>query len=122
VRGTSKDVARVRIAASLSYIADQRDKWAHRALRLFVKGQGFRMRHILTVSAAAVALLGASPVFAKGCIRGAVAGAVAGHYVGKGHAVLGATAGCVATHHYYAKKAAQQKAAARVQTRRPIRR
>jgi len=80
------------------------------------------MRHILTVSAAAVALAGASPVLAKGCIRGAVAGAVAGHYVGKGHAVLGATAGCVAAHHYYAKKAAQQKAAARARPLQPVRR
>ncbi|WP_445191900.1 hypothetical protein ACT009_15195 [Sphingomonas sp. Tas61C01] len=63
------------------------------------------MRRIFTLSAAALALAAASPVVAKGCIRGAVAGAVAGHYVGRGHAVLGATAGCVATHHYYAKKA-----------------
>jgi hypothetical protein len=63
------------------------------------------MRHILTVSSAAViALVSASPVLAKGCIRGA--GAVAGHYLGKGHAVLGATAGCVATHHYHSRKAA----------------
>ncbi|MDF0486582.1 hypothetical protein PX554_00440 [Sphingomonas sp. H39-1-10] len=53
----------------------------------------------------------ASPALAKGCIRGAAAGGVAGHYVGKGHAVMGAVAGCVAAHHYYAKQARAQKAA-----------
>ncbi|SDA22822.1 hypothetical protein [Sphingomonas sp. NFR15] len=53
----------------------------------------------------------ASPAQAKGCIRGAAAGGVAGHYVGKGHAVMGAVAGCVAAHHYYAKQARAQKAA-----------
>ena len=54
----------------------------------------------------------ASPASAKGCLRGAAAGGVAGHYVGKGHAVLGAMAGCAAMHHHYAKLARQQKAAA----------
>jgi hypothetical protein len=46
-----------------------------------------------------------APAFAKGCVRGAAAGAVAGHMVGKGHAVLGAAAGCAAVHHHYAKQA-----------------
>jgi outer membrane lipoprotein SlyB len=55
----------------------------------------------------------ASPVLAKGCIRGAAAGGVGGHFVGKGHAVMGAAAGCVIAHHHYAKKARAQKAAAR---------
>jgi hypothetical protein len=50
---------------------------------------------------------------AKGCIRGGAAGAVAGHYVGKGHAVAGAVVGCIAAHHYYAKQARNQRAAAR---------
>ena len=55
----------------------------------------------------------ASPALAKGCIRGAVAGGVAGHYVGRGHAVAGAMAGCVAMHHHYAKQARQQKTVVR---------
>ena len=55
----------------------------------------------------------ASPVLAKGCIRGAAAGGVGGHFVGKGHAVMGAAAGCAIAHHHYAKKARAQKAAAR---------
>jgi hypothetical protein len=38
---------------------------------------------------------------------------VAGHYVGKGHAVAGALAGCVAMHHQYAKLAKAKRAAAR---------
>lgn len=50
----------------------------------------------------------ASPALAKGCIRGAAAGAVGGHFVGKGHAVMGAAAGCVIAHHHYAKKARAQ--------------
>lgn len=73
------------------------------------------IRHVRYIAAAAalVALGTGAPVLAKGCIRGAIAGGVAGHYVGRGHAILGATAGCVATHHYYARQAAQQRAAAR---------
>ena len=55
----------------------------------------------------------ASPVLAKGCIRGAAAGGVGGHFVGKGHAVAGAAIGCVVAHHHYAKQARAQKAAAR---------
>lgn len=54
----------------------------------------------------------ASPALAKGCIRGAAAGGVAGHFVGKGHAVMGAAAGCIVAHHHYAKQARAQKAAA----------
>ena len=54
----------------------------------------------------------AAPVFAKGCIRGAVVGGVAGHYVGRGHALAGAAAGCVIAHHHYAQQAKAQRAAA----------
>jgi outer membrane lipoprotein SlyB len=54
----------------------------------------------------------ASPALAKGCLRGAAAGGVAGHYVGKGHAVMGAAAGCLIARHHYAKQARAQKAAA----------
>ena len=73
------------------------------------------MRTILIAPVAMLALLGAVPAFAKGCLRGAAAGGVAGHYVGKGHAVLGAAGGCIAAHHYYARQAAAQKAAQRAQ-------
>jgi hypothetical protein len=55
----------------------------------------------------------ASPVLAKGCIRGAAAGGVGGHFVGKGHALAGAAIGCVAAHHHYAKQARARKAAVR---------
>lgn len=71
-----------------------------------------RLVSLLAVSAA---LASASPVLAKGCIRGAAAGGVAGHFVGKGHAVMGAVAGCAIAHHHYAKQARAQKAAARAQ-------
>ncbi|EZP48972.1 MULTISPECIES: hypothetical protein [unclassified Sphingomonas] len=67
----------------------------------------------LMILAAATAVIGAQPALAKGCIRGAAAGGVAGHYVGKGHAVMGAAAGCIAMHHHYAKQARAQKAAAK---------
>ncbi len=55
----------------------------------------------------------ASPVLAKGCLRGAAAGGVGGHFIGKGHAVLGAATGCAVAHHHYAKQAKARKAAAR---------
>ena len=72
------------------------------------------MRFVSLIAVSA-ALASASPVLAKGCIRGAAAGGVAGHFVGKGHAVLGAVAGCAIAHHHYAKQARAQKAAARAQ-------
>ena len=79
------------------------------------------MRQILIMGAVA-ALAAASPVDAKGCIRGAVAGGVAGHYVGKGHALLGAVGGCAAMHHYYARPAAHGRTAPKAQALAPIRR
>ena len=63
--------------------------------------------------AAATALVGAQPALAKGCIRGAAAGGAAGHFVGKGHAVMGAAVGCAVAHHHYAKQAKAEKARAR---------
>lgn len=48
---------------------------------------------------------------AAGCLKGAVVGGVAGHYVGKGHAVLGAIGGCMVGRHL-AKVHKQQQAAA----------
>ena len=59
--------------------------------------------------AAGVALAG--PASAAGCLKGAAVGGVGGHFVGKGHAVLGAAAGCAVGHHR-AKVAARQAAAA----------
>ncbi|WP_010186555.1 hypothetical protein [Sphingomonas sp. PAMC 26605] len=70
---------------------------------------------IISLLAVSAALASASPVLATGCIRGAAAGGVAGHFVGKGHAVMGAVAGCAIAHHHYAKQARAQKAAARAQ-------
>lgn len=69
----------------------------------------FRMALALAVPAA---LVTASPVDAKGCIRGALVGGVAGHYAGH-HALAGAAAGCVAGHMYYKHKARQVHVAAR---------
>jgi len=65
----------------------------------------------LTLVALPLLAMSASPVLAKGCIRGAAAGGVGGHFVGKGHAVLGAAAGCAVGHHR-AKVAARKAAAA----------
>ena len=66
-----------------------------------------------TLIAATALLCAAAPAngFAKGCVRGAVVGAVAGHYVGKGHALAGAAAGCIVARHHYAEKAREQRAA-----------
>ena len=48
---------------------------------------------------------------AEGCLKGAAVGGVAGHFVGRGHAFLGAAGGCLVGRHMAAKKheqAAQQ--------------
>lgn len=73
------------------------------------------MRTTVVALALPLLLVGVSPAFSKGCIRGAAAGGVAGHFVGKGHAVMGAAAGCIVAHHHYAKQARAQRAAARNQ-------
>lgn len=49
---------------------------------------------------------------AAGCLKGAVVGGIAGHYVGKGHAVLGAIGGCAVGRHM-ANVKKQQRAAER---------
>lgn len=67
---------------------------------------------LVTLLALPLLLATASPALARGCIRGAAAGAVAGHFVGKGHAVLGAAAGCAIAHHHDSRQARVQKAAA----------
>jgi hypothetical protein len=51
----------------------------------------------LLLTAAVLTLAGASPVYAKGCIKGAIVGGVAGSAVG--HGKLGAAAGCAVGHH-----------------------
>jgi hypothetical protein len=60
---------------------------------------------------AAAALASAGTADAAGCIKGAAVGGVGGHFVGKGHAVLGAAAGCAVGHHR-ATVARRQAAAA----------
>jgi len=70
------------------------------------------MRYISLIALPLLAMT-ASPALAKGCIRGAAAGGVGGHFVGKGHAVMGAAVGCAVAHHYYAKQARAEKARAR---------
>jgi len=69
------------------------------------------MRKLITTTIAGALAISPVALEATGCVRGAIAGGVAGHYVGKGHAFLGAAAGCVAAHYYYANKAKQQGAA-----------
>jgi hypothetical protein len=76
---------------------------------LTLKEAGMRLAPLLALP---LMVATASPALAKGCLRGAAAGGVAGHYVGKGHAVMGAAAGCLMARHYYAKQARAQKAAA----------
>ena len=71
------------------------------------------MSRIALTIAAAATMATASPALAKGCLKGAAVGAVAGHYVGKGHAVIGAAAGCWIGHHRAAKAAKAQQAKAR---------
>jgi uncharacterized protein YcfJ len=65
-----------------------------------------------TTAITLLASITATPVLAKGCIRGAIVGGVAGHYVGHGHAVAGAAAGCLIARHHYAQQAKARKAAA----------
>lgn len=73
------------------------------------------MRRIPTLLVATALLAGGSPAFAKGCLKGAAVGGVGGHYVGKGHAVMGAAAGCWYGHHRAAKAASAQRAQAQAQ-------
>jgi hypothetical protein len=53
---------------------------------------------------------------AAGCLKGAAIGGVGGHFVGSGHAVLGAAGGCIIGRHMANKKAKEDaQAKARVQ-------
>lgn len=60
------------------------------------------MRHtLLPALVIAAGLAGLQPALAKegGCVKGGAVGAVAGHFVGQGHAVAGAAAGCAVGAH-----------------------
>lgn len=79
------------------------------------------MRRRTALSALAVPLLGLGllatpaligPASAKegGCVKDGAVGAVAGHFVGQGHAVAGAAAGCaVGVHRRHAAEKQDQK-------------
>lgn len=72
------------------------------------------MRKIASAVLLAILTISASPSYAAGCLKGAAVGGVGGHFVGKGHSVLGAAAGCVIGHHHAkveARKDAERQAA-----------
>lgn len=48
---------------------------------------------------------------AAGCLKGAAVGGVGGHFVGKGHALLGAAGGCLVGRHMANKKAREDAVA-----------
>ncbi|VXC91543.1 conserved exported hypothetical protein [Burkholderia sp. 8Y] len=63
----------------------------------------------LVVAAFSAATVGQAQ--AAGCLKGAAVGGVGGHFVGKGHAVLGAAGGCLVGRHLANKKAKEDAAA-----------
>jgi outer membrane lipoprotein SlyB len=74
------------------------------------------MKIKFTLAFAALALtLAAGQSHAAGCLKGAAVGGVGGHFVGSGHAVLGAAGGCLVGRHM-ANKKAKEDAAARKNT------
>ena len=68
----------------------------------------------LTLVIAALAAATVGQAQAAGCLKGAAVGGVGGHFVGKGHALLGAAGGCLVGRHM-ANKKAEDDAAARAQ-------
>src|SRR5882672_10675991 len=62
-------------------------------------------------AAAVLAVATAGQAQAAGCLKGAAVGGVGGHFVGKGHAVVGAAGGCLVGHHMASKKAKEDVAA-----------
>jgi outer membrane lipoprotein SlyB len=70
--------------------------------------EGHMLRKVM-LAAALVSSVTATPVLAKGCVRGAIVGGIAGHYVGRGHALAGAAVGCLVARHHYAQKAKAQR-------------
>lgn len=70
------------------------------------------MKIRFTLVFASLALtLAASQSQASGCLKGAAVGGVGGHFVGRGHAVLGAAGGCLVGRHMANKKAKEDAAA-----------
>lgn len=68
------------------------------------------MKRLLAVSAFALAVsLASHGAEAKGCLKGAAVGGVAGHFVGSGHTVLGAAAGCLVGRHQANKRDKQAR-------------
>jgi len=59
-----------------------------------------RRTQFLLALAVPASLMTASPVEARGCVKGAVIGGVAGHFMHH-HAVAGAAVGCVAGHYVF---------------------
>jgi outer membrane lipoprotein SlyB len=74
-------------------------------------------KNLVAVMVGMVMAMGAVQAHAEGCLKGAAVGAVAGHFVGKGHAVLGAVGGCVVGRHMAKKKHEQEAQAAADQAR-----
>lgn len=68
-------------------------------------------KNLVAVMVGMVMSLGALQAHAEGCLKGAAVGAVAGHFVGRGHAVLGAVGGCMVGRHMAKKKHEQELAA-----------
>jgi hypothetical protein len=56
------------------------------------------MKYLLLTGVLALGFAAAAPASAEpgGCLKYGAGGAVAGHFVGRGHAVAGAAAGCAA--------------------------
>ena len=73
------------------------------------------MKSVITSVACAALLALSVQAQAAGCLKGAAVGGVGGHFVGKGHAVLGAAGGCLVGRHMANKKARQEAASAPAQ-------
>jgi len=72
------------------------------------------MKIKFTLAFAALTLtLAAGQSHAAGCLKGAAVGGVGGHFVGSGHAVLGAAGGCLVGRHMANKKAKEDAEARR---------
>jgi hypothetical protein len=66
------------------------------------------MKALIGCAVIALALGGAVPAEAKGCLKGALVGGVAGHYTVH-HGLLGAAAGCVIGRHEANKRARMER-------------
>lgn len=63
------------------------------------------MKKLIITLASSMMLLSTFNAYADGCLKGAAVGGVGGHFVGSGHAVLGAVGGCIVGRHLANKKA-----------------